>query len=83
MNGRPRFLTDPTRSLYDIRQYEDFSKLKDSEVQSIFSKKHVVVRNWPHDPNLQFDAVGLRKLAGSLTRQTSLHGWSFFFFPST
>lgn len=74
VQGKPRFLTDPENSLYDILQYEAFTKMESAEVQSRFSKKHIVVRNWPHDPKLEFDASGLRKLVGSLSRQTSLHG---------
>ncbi|KAF8883755.1 hypothetical protein CPB84DRAFT_1817024 [Gymnopilus junonius] len=63
VEGRPKFLTAPHRS--------------DSEVRAALSAKHVIVRNWPHDPDLKFDSRGARTLVGSVTRQVSLHGLSF------
>ena len=75
--GKPHFLTDPANSQFDVLHYDEFTKLEDSEVQIRFSKKNLVVRGWPRqDPLVEtkFDTKGLCKLAGSLSRQVSLHG---------
>jgi hypothetical protein len=72
---------DPDASSIFIVEHSEFEAMPPRQIQEIFRKRHILVRNSP-GAKLEFDIEGLSTL-GSLDKQYYFQGelnWHFYFF---
>lgn len=74
VNGQPIHVARPDDSIVKSYTYEAWKALTPVQMQRELGKKNIIVTGWPLKENLSFDEDGLRKVAGTQSRQISING---------
>lgn len=72
VNGKPRYLSDPSTSVFKILTEEEFENQRDGEIQNILRRQHILVIGMKK-PKYGFDPDGLETLA-PLDKLIIIHG---------
>jgi hypothetical protein len=72
LNGKPRHIADPEKSMFDIISYDEFQGLSTRQIQDRLRLKNIVVTGL-QQPNVKFDKAGLREFC-PLDRYISIQG---------
>jgi hypothetical protein len=64
--------------------YAAWNELAPVQMQQELAKKNIIVTGWPLNDKISFDENGLRRVAGTQSRQISINGRyrQFLLFPS-
>ena len=73
-NGQPLHIARPGDSLIKSFTYEAWKELTPVQMQQELRNKNVIVTGWPLKDKISFDEDGLRKVAGTQSRQISING---------
>lgn len=72
IDEKPRHITDPNRSVFDVIASSDFQHLSTKEIQDRLRAKNIVVTGC-ENPTMMFDKPGFRTLT-SWNRLISIQG---------
>jgi hypothetical protein len=73
-NGRPLHITEPAQSVIKSFTYATWNGLTPFQKQQELMNKNVIVTGWPLKDEISFSESGLRKIAGTQSRQISING---------
>jgi hypothetical protein len=73
-HGQPLHIARPADSIIKSFTYTAWNKLTPVQMQQELSKKNIIVTGWPPKERISFDESGLRKVAGTQSRQISING---------
>ena len=73
-HGQPLHIARPGDSIIKSFSYEAWRALTPVQMQQELRKKNVIVTGWPLKEKISFDEDGLRKVAGTQSRQISING---------
>ena len=73
-HGQPLHIARPDDSVIKSFTYDAWTALTPVQMQQELSKKNVIVTGWPLKEKLSFNEEGLRKVAGTQSRQISING---------
>jgi hypothetical protein len=73
-DGQPLHITWPEDSIIKSFTYKAWKALTPVQMQQELSKKNVIVTGWPLKEKVSFNKDGLRKVAGTQSRQISING---------
>lgn len=73
-HGQPLHMARPADSIIKSFTYTAWKKLTPVQIQEELGKKNVIVTGWPQKEKISFDKSGLRKVAGTQSRQISING---------
>jgi hypothetical protein len=73
-HDQPLHIARPADSIIRSFTYAAWNELTPVQMQLELKKKNVVVTGWPLKENILFDEYGLRKVAGTQSRQISING---------
>ena len=73
-HGQPLHVARPGDSVIKSFTYEEWKALTPVKMQEELRKKNVIVTGWPLKEKISFDEEGLRKVAGTQSRQISING---------
>ena len=73
-DGQPLHIARPDDSIIKTFTYEKWKALAPVQMQQELKKKNVIVSGWPLKDNISFNEAGLRKVAGTPSRQISING---------
>ena len=73
-HGQPLHVARPGDSVIKSFAYEEWKALTPVQMQEELRKKNVIVTGWPLKEKISFDEEGLRKVAGTQSRQISING---------
>ena len=79
--GRPIHIARPDESIIKTFTYEAWKALSPAQMQQEQRERNVVVSGWPLRENISFNEEGLRKVAGTRSRQISINGKASFINP--
>ncbi|KJA12864.1 hypothetical protein HYPSUDRAFT_115319, partial [Hypholoma sublateritium FD-334 SS-4] len=74
--GRPLHISQPAKSIVKSFSYEEWKALTPVQMQREQREKNIIVSGWPINNDISFDEDGLRKVAGTQSRQISLNDYS-------
>ncbi|KJA20592.1 hypothetical protein HYPSUDRAFT_142053, partial [Hypholoma sublateritium FD-334 SS-4] len=75
-HGRPLHIAQPANSIIKSFSYEEWKTLTPVQMQQEQRDKNIIVSGWPFKSDISFDEDGLRKIAGTQSRQISLNDYS-------
>lgn len=73
-NGQPLHIARPHDSIIKSFSYDAWKALTPVQMQQELKERNVVVTGWPLEDNISFNEAGLRKVAGTPSRQISING---------
>ena len=73
-HGQPLHIARPDDSVIKSFTYDAWKALTPVQMQQELSKKNIIVTGWPLKEKLSFNEEGLRKVAGTQSRQISING---------
>lgn len=73
-HGQPLHISQPADSIVKSFSYEEWRALTPVQMQQEQRAKNVIVSGWPIKNKISFDEDGLRKVAGTQSRQISING---------
>ena len=73
-DGKPRHITRPSDSIIKSFTHDAWKALTPVEMQQELRSKNVIVTSWPLKEKICFNEDGLRKVAGTQSRQISING---------
>ena len=73
-HGRPLHIAQPDNSVIKSFTYDAWKALTPVQMQQELRTKNIVVTGWPLKEKLSFNEEGLRKVAGTPSRQISING---------
>ena len=73
-HGQPLHIARPEDSIIKSFTYAAWNELTPVQMQEELKKKNVIVTGWPLKEKISFDESGLRKVAGTQSRQISING---------
>jgi hypothetical protein len=73
-HGQPLHIARPEDSIIKSFTYTAWNGLTTVQMQQELSKKNIIVTGWPRKEKISFDESGLRKVAGTQSRQISING---------
>ncbi|KIK07371.1 hypothetical protein K443DRAFT_33924, partial [Laccaria amethystina LaAM-08-1] len=75
-DGQPLHIARPDDSIIKSITYEEWKALTSVQMQQELRKKNVIVSGWPLKDDISFNEAGLRKVAGTPSRQISINDYS-------
>jgi len=72
--GQPLHIARPGDSIIKSFTYEAWAALTPVQMQHELRNKNVIVTGWPLKEKISFNEDGLRKVAGTQSRQISING---------
>jgi hypothetical protein len=78
-NGQPLHIARPSDSIIKSFTYAAWNGLTPVQMQQELMKKNIVVTGWPLKEEIAFNESGLRKVAGTQSRQISINGKHYWF----
>lgn len=72
--GRPLHIAQPAKSIIKSFSYVEWKALTPVQMQQEQREKNIIVSGWPIKNEISFDEDGLRKVAGTQSRQISING---------
>lgn len=72
VDGKPRYLSDPSTSVFRIVSEDEFKAMSDTMIQDILRQQHIVVTGRKRS-EYSFDLDGLETLA-ALDKPIIIHG---------
>jgi hypothetical protein len=73
-HGQPLHIARPADSVIKSFTYAAWNELSPIQMQYELKMKNVIVTGWPLKEKISFDESGLRKVAGTQSRQISING---------
>lgn len=73
-HGQPLHIAHPSKSVIKSFSYDAWKSLSPVQIQQELRDKNIIVRGWPVKEAITFDENGLRKVAGTQSRQISING---------
>ena len=73
-DGQPLHIARPDDSIIKTFAYEEWRALTAVQMQQELRRKNVIVSGWPVKDDISFNEAGLRKVAGTPSRQISING---------
>lgn len=80
VDGQPIHVARPSDSIIKSYTYEAWKALTSVQMQQELGQKNIIVTGWPLKENISFNEDGLRKVAGTQSRQISISGTLSSFF---